>query len=279
MITALIRICAILSLAASLCSAHRTQDVPISDELYETITQRAKILRAELDELGAHEWAGVYYQGDHHPTEFTITPKGGFLVTSSLHTFSPSWVNYGPVEHLNGRIRIFPELSDNQKSAHVMSKEFVLVKWDGYRLLVPPDQLKNFAYAVHSRSGSATVDYFTKSTESDPKGFPSLPKEYSSYLKMSPIITSIVKVKGDSGDYSPGTVTINAGRRKGVIKGMSFFLLGTRNYLVTLRVDDVSDDRAECHVSSFGTSIDLPDGFWVKPGWRFSSRMPKTFAR
>ena len=253
--------------------AQRKVDEPISDELYEIVKAKSDTIRAELSGLNNHDWAGDYVQGDHHPTVFTITPKNGFLVTSSLHTFSPSWVNYGKVEFANGRLKIFPELADDAKSAHVMPKEFVLVRWGGYRYLIPPDELRNFAYDVHSRSGNALTWYFTRNSETEPKGLPELPPEYSRILWMPPILATALSVRAES-EYDD-VVTINAGSRKGVIEGMSFFLMGHRSLWIRLQVTKVTDQTSECRISERGSSGS--GVIRVKKGHRFSSRAPKSY--
>ncbi|HJS52403.1 MAG TPA: hypothetical protein VJ781_10925 [Pyrinomonadaceae bacterium] len=255
-------------------------DQPISDELYSVVEQRVNAIRSELSVLNAQDWTGVYLLGDHHPTVFSLSPNKGFVVTSSLHTFSPSWVNFGRVSYSNGRVTVYPELTKDEKSAHTMPTEFVVVRWGKYRFLVPPPELINFAYDVHSRSGNTFVDYFVKEpeseTDSDRKGLPDLPIEYLKYVHMKPIVAKVLSVK-EIGDYSDGAVEIDAGRKKGVIKGMSFFLVGGKSNYVILRVTDISEDRAVCHVAGIGGGRDLPGNFWVK-GWQFTSRMPKNFA-
>jgi hypothetical protein len=278
MLRLLLSTIAILLVLTNSNVAQRKVDQPISDELYEITKSRADAIHRELAELEDHDWAGSYLQGDHHPTVFTIAPKNGFLVTSSLHTFSPSWVNFGRVEFSNGLIRIFPELADDDKGSHVMPRAFVLVRWGAYRHLIPADEMMNFAYDVHSRSGSATVDYFTKASEAEPKGLPDLPPEYTKIMRMEPIDARVVAVEGEVGNYRERAVTINAGHRKNVRKGMSFFLVGRKSIWIKLRVTEVFEDRSLCQVYGMATSLGDSEALWVKKGWRFSSRAPRSYS-
>jgi hypothetical protein len=268
----------ILLTLVSLASAQHKVDEPISDELYEIVKAKSDTIRTELVGLDDHDWAGDYLLGDHHPTVFSITPKNGFVVTSSLHTFSPSWVNYGRVEFANGRIRIFPELADDAKSAHVMPKEFVLVRWGGYRHLIPADELVNFAYDVHSRSGYATVNYYTRSSKEDPKGMPELPPEFSKILRMQPIVATVLAVEKQSEKTYDDLITINTGSKKGVIKGMYFFLTGYESFWIRLRVIEVSENTAKCEIYGWGSDGTGPDDIAVKKGYRFSSRAGKNYS-
>jgi hypothetical protein len=106
---------------------------------------------------------------------------------------------------------------------------------------------------------------------------PELPREYVKYLRMKPITAKVLSVK-EVGDYSPRSVIIDAGTNKGVIKGMSFFLIGGNGNFITLLVDDVTESKAECQIYSIGGGPNQPENYWVRVGWRFSSRMPKNYA-
>jgi hypothetical protein len=110
------------------------------------------------------------------------------LVTSSLHTFSPSWVNFGEVKLDQNVLTISLELTKEQKSAHIMPVEYRLIRWDKWRILVPKDQLLDFAYAVHSGSESQIWNYFIKTdtTDGSRKGLPDLPPEFLRYMTIPP---------------------------------------------------------------------------------------------
>jgi hypothetical protein len=258
---------------------HRKVDEPISDELYKVVEGRNDSIQNELAKLGPHDWAGVYLAGDHHPTVFCVSPQNGFIVTSSLHTFSPSWVNFGKVSYSSGLLTIYPELSKTDKSAHVMPTEYAVIKWGDFRYLVPPSELINFAYDVRSGSETVLEEYFTRrsAADSNRKGMPDLPTEFQKYLRMPPIFAKVLSAK-KVGDYSAGSIVIDAGKNKGVIPGMSFFLLGGKTNFITLSVSDVSETNAKCQVTSSGGGPNLPDNYWVRPKMRFSSRMPKGYA-
>lgn len=117
-----------LTLGASILGQSRRVDAPISDELHQITVKYSDAIRAENESSPQNEWAGVYLQGDHHPTVFAWAPKSGFLITSSLHIFSPSWVNYGKVTFTDKLLIVEPTLSKADTSAHIMPTTFVPVR-------------------------------------------------------------------------------------------------------------------------------------------------------
>lgn len=249
---------------------HRT-DEPISDELYSTVETRAALIRNELATTKDIDWAGTYFQGDHHPTILTLSPENGFLVTASLHTFSPSWVNFGKVVFEEDRVRLFPDLGEKEKSSHVLPSEFILIRWGDVRFLVPEPELKLFAYDVNSRSPHLFSDYFAKRFDEEPKGLPVLPPPYARFLSMKTLAVTAISQERDD------VVVVNAGSNKGVIEGMSFYLVGRRSVWMMIRVKKVLGDRAECQIYSRGTSLADQNLLNVKKGWKFVSRAPKSY--
>ena len=269
-----------LVLIGALCipaNAQRRQDQEIPDELYAIAQQKAQQIRdAKSEQELENEWSGTYYDGDHHPTMFLWSPAHGFLVTSSLHTFSPSWLNYGKVSFEKGLLTIFPELPKGHTFAHTMPTEFRAIRWDKQHFLIPPSELMAFAYAVHSKSGSQINQFFIKSKDQElpRRGLPELPREYGKYLSMKPIrarVTAITKV--DGGGFP--TLTINAGRRQGIIAGMQLYLVRRSGLHISLGIDEVSETTATAYISSSGSSNNSDEE--IRAGWVFSSRMPAGF--
>src|SRR5688572_4337207 len=169
----------VLLLAASFVNGQRGhQDQPLTDELYKLVEERTESIRNGILDSD-NEWAGIYLAGDHHPTVLMWAPKEGFLVTSSHHTFSPSWVNYGSVSLGDTFLSLRPELPKENKYAHIIDTQFRLVRWGQQHFLISPDELERFAYAVHARAESEIVQYFARSDNGERRrsGFPNLPAE------------------------------------------------------------------------------------------------------
>jgi hypothetical protein len=265
-----------LLLIAHSIGQERRRDEPISDELYEIVSKRSDSIRTEIVWLDDNEWAGVYADGDHHPTVFMWAPKNGYLVTSSLHTFSPSWVNFGKVKFENNLLTIFPELQADNKSAHKMSTEFVPVVWDQWHFLVPSDRLLEFAYAVHSKSESRIWDFFIKrvDVEKPRRGLPTLPAKYRKIMTMPAIVARIIKVeKVDDSPWSE-KMTLDVGSKKGIVKGMQFYRQQKGSY-VSISIVEVAKTTSVASISMVGSNSNKE--IQIKKGWIFSSKMPKGF--
>lgn len=257
----------------------RRRDEPISDELYSIVEQRASEIKEELKESGGNEWAGTYLAGDHHPTVFLWSPENGFVVTSSLHTFSPSWVNFGKISFANTKLKIFPELVKDQKSSHIMSTEFVPVLWGKQHFLIAPDELTSFAVAVHSGSEAQIVNYFAKAEDSRKtrRGLPNLPREYRKYLVMRPVAARIVAI-GKEEDLWRRQITIDRGSDNGVIEQMILYHLEKSGNYMKIRIDKVSRTTSTATVYGLGTVGSADTDSDPKLGWSFSSRLPKGLA-
>ncbi len=254
---------------------NRRDDQLLSEELYKLLDEKDKLLSQDLSAFKDNEWVGVYYQGDQHPTQFVVTPNAGFLVTSSNHTFSPSWINYGKVEFKDNLLKIYPELEEGNQYAHLMPTEFVYVKWDETHFSIPPDKLINFAYAVHSESKREIMQYFARGMYSDAsrKGLPNLPEKYKNILTMKPIKTKIISVDNQKEFYSD-RFTLNVGRRQNVIEGMTFYYAKSENFFA-LRVSVVNEKTSKATITTIGGSGD--DDFSPKVGMKLISKATKDY--
>ncbi|CAN5714842.1 hypothetical protein BH20ACI4_BH20ACI4_14990 [soil metagenome] len=254
---------------------NRRDDQPLSEELYKVLDERAELLSLDLSASKDKEWVGVYYQGDHHPTRFVVTPNAGFLVTSSNHTFSPSWINYGKVEFKNNRLKIYPELEKENQYAHLMPTEFDYIRWDETHFLIPPDQLINFAYAVHSESDQEIMQFFARGMYSDVsrKGLPDLPEKYKKILTMKSVKPKIIAIDDKTEKYFDSRFTLNIGRKQNVIEGMIFYYTESKNFFA-LRVSEVNENTSEASVTTIGGSGE--EDFSPKIGMKLTSKVTET---
>jgi len=253
----------------------RTRDQPLSEELYKVLDQRQELLSQDLSAFKDQEWVGVYYQGDHHPTRFVVTPNAGFLVTSSNHTFSPSWINYGKIDFKDNRLKIYPELEKGNQYAHLMPAEFVYIRWDEAHFLIPPDSLIDFAYAVHSQSEREIMRFFARGMYSDAsrKGLPNLPEQYKKILTMKSIKPKIIAVDDKKKDFFDDGFTLNAGRRQSVVEGMIFYYSKSGNFFA-LRVSEVNEKTSKARVTTLGGGGD--GDFSPKIGMKLTSKVTET---
>ena len=275
--TGLILSLLVLLTSATGSSAQKRHDEPISDELYEKLVSRSEAIKKELAEETEMDVAGTYYDNDHHPTVISWAPKAGFVVTASLHTFAPSWVNFGKVTFQNDVLTIFPELSASEKSSYQLAERYRLIIWDDWRFLIPENELQSFAYAVHSGSGSNIEAFFAKpgDRKRDRKGLPNLPGEFLPIMKMSRIHARITEVNEVPNSPFP-TVILNVGRRQKVAEGMSFYYAKKGDCLnVQFVVGTVSEISSTANVTMMGGTCEGDTS--PKAGWALTSKMPKGF--
>ena len=253
----------------------RRQDQPLSEELYKVLDEKEELLSQDLSASKDKEWVGVYYQGDHHPTRFKVTPNAGFLVTSSNHTFSPSWINYGKVEFKNNHLKIFPELEKGNQYAHLMPMEFAYIRWDETHFLIPPDSLIDFAYAVHSESDHEIMRFFARGIYSDAsrKGLPNLPEKYKKILTMKSIKPKIIAIDDKNKKFYENTFTLNAGRKQDVIEGMVFYYAKSKHFFA-LRVFELNEQTSKAYISTRGGSGE--EDFSPKIGMKLTSKVTET---
>ena len=253
----------------------RRHDEPISDELYSIVVKKIDDIKSENVKT-TDDFAGSYEAGDHHPPVFRWSRDKGFVVTASLHTSYPSWVNYGSVEVFDQLIKLTPTLTAENKSAHLIESELWKIRWDEQRFLVPQTDLLLFAYAAHSRSDWQIYSFFTKvdTLSKRRRGLPAMPLEYGKILKMAPIVTKISAL-GKGKDHSD-PITIAAGKNRGIVKGMVFYHVRTPTYHLSFTVTDVFETSSRAIVSSSGTSGSGTE-LSLRVGGKLTSRMPRNF--
>jgi hypothetical protein len=263
---------------AESAAQNRRHDQPLSEELYKLLDEREELLSQDLSASSASkdkEWIGVYYQGDHHPTQFVVTPNAGFLVTSSHHTFSPSWINYGKAEFKDNNLKIYPELEKGNQYAHLMPTEFVYIRWDETHFLIPPNRLINFAYAVHSESEREIMQYFARGMYSDAsrKSLPDLPENYKKILTMKSVKPKIIAIDDKKELFFDDRFTLNAGSEQSVIEGMVFYYSKSKNFFA-LRVSEVNEKTSKASITTIGGSGD--ENFSPKIGMKLTSKVTET---
>lgn len=265
----------ILTIASVVNAQARRVDKPFPDDLYQVYVDRTKIIETAL-ENSKDECGGIYFQGDHHPTVLMLEAEAGFLVTSSNHTFAPSWINYGKVKLSGNTFNLYPQLKSEDPNAHKIQLELKCIAWDTQHFLVPSDELLKFAMAVHSRSEFELGSFFAKGDvrESGRRGLPIVEKAYRSIMSM-PAVNATVTDASPPGDYSQ-KVAINVGSSHNVAVGMVFFRLLKYGQIV-IRIDKVSANRSEGEAFKF-VSFEGDRDLNVQKGMRFTSKMPKGFS-
>lgn len=265
----------LLTISFTVYAQTRRVDKPLPDDLYQVYVDRSKKITTAL-ETSKNKCAGVYYQGDHHPTVLMIDADAGFIVTSSNHTFAPSWMNYGKVKFSDNTVNLYPQLKIEDPNAHTLASELKCIAWDTQHFLVPANEMLKFALAVHSRSEFELGSFFAKGDvrESGRRGLPFVEKAYRSIMSM-PAVNATVTDASPPGSYSQ-KVTINVGSRHKVAVGMVFFRLSKYGQVI-IRVDKVFANRSEGEAFKF-VSFEGDEDLNVRKRMRFTSKMPLGFS-
>jgi hypothetical protein len=274
-------------LAASQMSAQGYVDI-LPEEIQKPFRDRYEKVNAaaKAGELG--EWEGSYsrYVGETYSDVLVWTAATGFAAFRDTCSNGPrAWVNFGSASFQNGLLVFNSEQEYRDEHSLNIAEEFTTVKWGHQRWLIPTERLERFAYAVNSGSWQDYGSYYLKDGGGDkePKGLPTLPKQFLHILKRKPLVARVTAVvPGDK--VFDADLTIDAGRDKGVIVGMSFWLVGVRNTVVKLSVEKVEDKTSTARVIGIGYSHHYNDDgspkgpdpaeFIAKPGLRFTSRNP-----
>jgi hypothetical protein len=236
----------------------------------------------DLANIKNDEWAGLY-RSELSNTMWEYlewSPTAGFAVGRETCSSGPrAWVNYGSVAFADDILRLSPERhSESSNTLTLEAKDFRTVKWGQQHWLVPIDQLALFAWAVKSRSGAEYELFYIKSEDRDKprRGLPDLPPEYKRMLTGRPIRATVVGIgKPEDKWYAP--MTINAGRKQGVIEGMYFWLLGGKGAFMQVYVTGVGERTATVKVLVIGSSGVDGREITPKPGLQLINWMPANY--
>ena len=233
------------------------------------------------------EWEGEYSRdvGATYTHILRWNRQDGFAVFQDTCSNGPRvWVNTGEVSATpDGSVMFVPAKNDSGKfTLKTPSGEYLRVKWGEQHWLVPKSGLRRFIYAVNSGFSAGLGDFYLRiaDKEKERSGLPDMPKEMMPLFKMAPIEAGVVTV-GDGEYLWARPITIDAGADKDVVEGMTFFLVGEKNVMVTATVSEVSESTSVLRLEEVAFSYESDDennrSFEPKPGLKFSSRMPDSY--
>ncbi|MBK9163670.1 MAG: hypothetical protein IPM21_07115 [Acidobacteria bacterium] len=261
----------------------------LPDEIKAPFRERYTGITSEIQRTTSDEWAGAYtrYVGETWTDVLVWTPELGFAAYRDTCSNGPrAWVNFGSARFENGLLFLTSEQTFAGEHVLAIKREYTPVKWGHQRWLIPTDELELFAYAVNSGSSNDYHSFYSKSdgNADKPRGRPELPSQFKHILNRKPVKARIVQIGEKPEKWYPD-ITIDAGKDKGVIVGMSFWLTGVKNTEVKISVASVSEKTAVAKVVSAGYSYEYDDDgnlkgpepkeFSLAAGMRFSSQSPK----
>lgn len=255
----------------------------LPDEIKGPFFEKRKIIVEYLTKEPVNEWVGQYHidAGLTWSEMLAWHPEKGFAAFRDTCSNGPrAWVNYGGASFQNGVLRLSPERNkDDEFVLELPSTEFTPVKWGQQHWLVPSDHLALFAYAVNSGSDDPYQIGYQKADDRDKRQTrsPDLPSPYRHLLVLPPIMAKVVEVGEEPESWYP-ELTIDAGKNKRVIEGMSFWLTGHKVISMKVTVTEVRERSSRVRVIGVGISGGSDPEIVPAVGWRFSSRFPsKTF--
>lgn len=258
----------------------------LPDDIQRPFRERYTQLTEEIRPPYSNEWAGLYsrYAGETWSDILIWTPKHGFAAFRDTCSYGPrAWVNFGSAKFDNGLVILDSEQSYRGEHSLFVKREFTPVKWGHRRWLVPTDEMERFAYAVISGSWEDYGAYYVRRDEYDkePQGYPEIPKQFRYIFDRKPLKVKLLSARKKPENWY-SDVTIDAGKNRGVIVGMSFWLIGVKNTNVKISVVEVNENTAVAKVVGVGYSYEYddngnpkgaePEEFEPKPGQRFTSR-------
>ncbi len=244
-------------------------------------TRQEKILE-EIKQLGKHDWAGVYSSGNgtSENTSFMIAPHTGYVFEG--HGCGGLYErNYGTVtQTATGRIRLSFTLPHDDLPAHGIPPEFIPVSWGSRHYLISPNEMIEFCNSVNAGSGRRKFPFGSHLLrQGDEKlevvGLPKIPSEFQELLLVKPIEATITSVgpnklqpRSDDLKIKYTSVTINAGRNKGVRPGMELYEIRNQSW-DPIRIIKTEANHSEGVMTQIGEKEPGPQS-----GWRLSTRAP-----
>lgn len=264
--TALATVCGILVLFS--CSSPRSDPTPdrepvdrgpkFTEETAREYGEREDRIKAELEALGNHEWAGNYYLGDGLGVNISLTlgPKSGFVFDwhGCLGLYDR---NFGRVREEDGRIELACEFENGRKGIRPIAEELIPVRWGSRRYLIAADEMVKFCNAINAGSeprhgGHGSFLLRRGDSEKEVGGQPEVPGEFRRYLLEKPIEATVrmigaVQTHARDRGYTYRTVTmlLTVGKRDGVLPGMKFYLDVPAKTAKTAKVTVVREEESE----------------------------------
>jgi len=237
----------------------------------------AEKIRAEIAASGAEvSWPGEYYEGDGlcENVNLSLAPKSGFVFGRSgcLGLYDR---NFGTVADDGDHLELLFRFPNVHAANRGLPAEFIPVRWGDRRYLLAPEQIERFCADANSGDEprpSLYGEYLMRRGDEhgSVSGVPIVPAQYSKLLFNPPLEARVVEVleswKHDTTVFLT-RVRIDAGSEKGVVSGMSMWLVEPSE-IRSLAVVDVSEQSSIAIVKRSEASAALP-----AIGWKFSTRV------
>ena len=214
------------TLAAMRAAWMRTFEYKLSQHAQRIAEGLRESIQNEIQTLGNHEWAGVYYHGDGLGVNVVLmlAPESGCLFEwhGCMGLYDR---NFGSVTQNKDGLRLSLRLPNDHEGLGGIAEELIPVAWQGRRYLIPPDDFINFCNEVNDglepRKGVHGLHLLRRGDEQvEAEGLPTVPEKYRPYLLTDPIEAEIIRVGActSDSDYKNTPVTLNRGKNVGLLK-------------------------------------------------------------
>lgn len=228
---------------------------------YQAAEKLRQTIRAEIQSLGDHEWAGEY--GNGFGISVMLAPKSGFAY--AVHGCCGLVdVNHGYVDEYAGKLCL-TFIFQNER--HVLDDVLIPVAWGPRRYLIANDKMIDFCNAVNGDGFArmSTLSLLTCRDESKvPVGLPTVPEEFERYLLSQPVETEIIGVGTRSEERA--VVNLNRGKKHGLLPGMELYVVDPADVQLA-KITRVDEEQAEAIIERI-----LGDEPPPQVGWKLSTR-------
>jgi hypothetical protein len=248
----------------------------------EAAMQRRETIRRELSALGAHPWAGEYYEGDGLGAniEVTLAPMSGVAATwnGCLGLYG---ANRGRVVERAGML-VFGFETPNGKGFGSFPDAVVPVRWGQRRYLLPESEMAEFVSALHHgiepRGRVHGRFLLARGDEQKPvSGLPELPVRYRRMIRSQPVLAGVLDARrmigerfGDRMCLARYRVTLDRGHEAGLTEGLRLKAMFPRNVMEEAQVLKTTATRAIAEIEHWETDCKAVD---PQPdrSWKFST--------
>ncbi len=282
-------IAAVLTIAVVVCAAlpmglAAAAPSSPSDADEATVERQRRAIQQEIAGLGAHRWAGDYYEGDGLGANisFTLAPNHGVAATwrGCLGLYG---ANRGRVVEENGLLRLRYD-RPNASGFGGFPDALRPVAWGARRYLIPEARMMAFVNAIHRghEPRKQVHGMFLLASDDEKRtvaGLPDLPPRYRALIRSEALDVRIVaaalaeKKKESSANLGCNyryRLTLDRGARDGLVPDLELVTSQPENVYETAKIVTVGERTATAMLTVLFHDCERPKTV-PKTNWRLTT--------